>query len=245
MSNIDEVSREQKVIEFWLLTTKLKNTIRSGWLKWNVSRERLESVAEHVYGTQMLAIAIYSEFQDRYQNLDIMKVLYMIAIHEVGETIIGDKTQFDIPKELKREIELSAVKAVFSPLAMGPRLLELYAEFEGITVDGKELEKMSDEAIFAKHCDHLECDLQSKVYDQEGLIDVFNQKGNNAAKNELVVELLKKHNNSFSKMWLEFGQVVYGYTDDIVSISKHAMYHRLQIPEFELKHREFIRKKVA
>ena len=243
MSYIKEVSKEQRVIDFWLLTTKLKNVIRTGWLKWNVSKDRLESVAEHVYGTQMLAIAIYSEFNEEYKDLDIMKVLYMIAIHEVGECIIGDQTQFDIPKKLKKEIELDAIKAVFSSLSIGDYLTELYLEFEGIDINGNEVSEESKERDYAKNCDHLECDLQSKVYDQDGLIDVFHQEGNNAASHKLVKELLEKHNNSFSKMWLEYGQIVYNYDESFMSISKHAMNHRIQIPEFELKQGHFVRKK--
>ena len=56
------MSKEKNVIEYYVLCNKLKNVIRKGWRDWNVSKERLESVAEHVYGVQMLAIAMYSEY---------------------------------------------------------------------------------------------------------------------------------------------------------------------------------------
>ena len=69
---------------------------------WNVKRDRLESVAEHVYGVQMLAIAMKSEYS---YDIDIMKVILMLAVHELGETVIGDLTQFDITKEEKEIIE--------------------------------------------------------------------------------------------------------------------------------------------
>ena len=42
---------------------KLIKKIRTGWKDWNVKRERIESVAEHVYGVQMLAIAMKHEFE--------------------------------------------------------------------------------------------------------------------------------------------------------------------------------------
>ena len=83
--------REQNVIDFYLICYRLKDTIRSGWKDWKVKKERLESVAEHIYSTQMLAIAVNSEFK---YNLDMYKVIYLIAIHELGETIIGDVTPF-------------------------------------------------------------------------------------------------------------------------------------------------------
>ena len=44
-------------MRFYMLATQLKYKIRSGWDKshWNVSKDRLESIAEHVYGTCILA----------------------------------------------------------------------------------------------------------------------------------------------------------------------------------------------
>ena len=54
----------QRAMRFYLLATKLKYKIRTGWDQnhWNISSERIESVAEHVYGTCILAIALSSEF---------------------------------------------------------------------------------------------------------------------------------------------------------------------------------------
>ncbi len=59
------------IIKFYNLATTLKDKIRSGWKLWHVSKERLESVAEHIYGTYILAIAIDSEFE---VNIDLNKV---------------------------------------------------------------------------------------------------------------------------------------------------------------------------
>lgn len=94
------MSKEQDVINYYVLCNKLKNVIRTGWLDWKVQRNRLESIAEHIYGVQMLAIAMKSVYQ---YDIDIMKVIYMLAIHELGETIIGDLTQFQISKKIIRK----------------------------------------------------------------------------------------------------------------------------------------------
>ena len=80
-------SKAQKVIDYYLLCHTLKDTIRTGWQVWNVKRDRLESIAEHIYGVQMLAIAMKSEYQ---YDIDLTKVIFMLAIHELGETVIGD-----------------------------------------------------------------------------------------------------------------------------------------------------------
>ena len=74
------MEKEKKVINYYVLCNKLKNVIRTGWKDWNVQRERLESVAEHIFGVQMLAIAMKSEYN---YDVDISKVLMMIAIHEL------------------------------------------------------------------------------------------------------------------------------------------------------------------
>ena len=50
----------ENVVKYYLLCNKLKNLIRTGWKDWNVQSDRLESVAEHIYGVQMLAIAMKS-----------------------------------------------------------------------------------------------------------------------------------------------------------------------------------------
>ena len=74
------MKKEEKVINYYVLCNKLKNVIRTGWKDWNVQRERLESVAEHIFGVQMLAIAMKSEYN---YDVDIFKVIMMIAIHEL------------------------------------------------------------------------------------------------------------------------------------------------------------------
>ena len=73
------MSKEQNVINYYVLCNKLKNVIRTGQKDWNVQRDRIESVAEHIYGVLMLAIAMQSEFE---YDIDIKKVIFMIAIHE-------------------------------------------------------------------------------------------------------------------------------------------------------------------
>ena len=94
------MSKEENVINYYVLCNKLKDVIRSGWKNWKVERERIESVAEHIFGVQMLAIAMKSEYQ---YDVDIMKVIFMLAIHELGEIVIGDLTQFQIAKKDKEK----------------------------------------------------------------------------------------------------------------------------------------------
>lgn len=72
--------KEENVLKYYVLCNKLKDIVRTGWKYRNVQRERVESVAEHIFGVQMLAIAMKSEYQ---YDIDILKVIMMIAVHEL------------------------------------------------------------------------------------------------------------------------------------------------------------------
>ena len=58
-----------------MITNVLKHKIRTGWEELGISSERLESVAEHIYGCLMLAIAIDSEYK---LDLDMYKVPHLL-----------------------------------------------------------------------------------------------------------------------------------------------------------------------
>ena len=95
------MSKEENVVKYYAICNRLKNVIRKGWKLWNVQRDRLESVAEHIFSTQMLAIAMKHEYQ---YDVDIMNVVFMLAIHELGEAIIDDLTQFEINENDKEKM---------------------------------------------------------------------------------------------------------------------------------------------
>ena len=203
------MSKEEKVVNYYVLCNKLKNVIRTGWMDWKVNRDRIESVAEHIFGVQMLAIAMKSEYE---YDINIMKVIYMLAIHELGETIIGDLTQFQISKDEKEKIEHEAVHNILSTLLDGDEIEKLFLEFD----EGK-----TSEAKFAYQCDKLECDIQSKLYDQEGCVDLTHQEGNTTTNDEIVKKLLED-GKSWSSMWLEFGQRKYPYDKNFISVSNYV-----------------------
>ena len=189
--------REANVIKYYVLCNRLKNVIRKGWLDWKVDRERIESVAEHVYGVQQLAIAMYSEFN---YNIDIYKVIMMLAVHELEEIIIGDLTCFDISSEEKEKIGHNAVEEILSNLASKDEIKSIILEFD---------ERKTKEAIFAYHCDKLECDLQCKIYDEEHCVDMKKQDTNKTYYDERVQELINNGETTWSNMWLEYDRNIY------------------------------------
>lgn len=203
------MSKAENVVRYYVLCNKLKDVIRTGWKNWNVKRERLESVAEHIYGVQMLAIAIQSEYK---YDVDIMKVIFMLAIHELEEITIGDLTQFQITKEDKVIMGHQAVSNILDGLLNKEQIMNLVVEFD---------ERKSKEALFAHYCDKLECDIQSKLYDEEGCVDLNDQDGNETLNDSRVQELLKT-GKSWADMWLTFGQNVYNYDKNFTEISNYV-----------------------
>lgn len=204
------MNKEEKVIRYYVLCNKLKNIIRTGWKDWNVKKERVESVAEHIFGVQMLAIVMKSEYQ---YEVDIMKVILMLAVHELEEIYIGDLTQFQMTKEEKVKIGHEAVAKVLDGLIDKERILNIIIEFD---------ERRTKEADFAYHCDKMECDLQSRLYDLEECVNLNEQEGNKTIEDTRVRNLLNK-GMSWSEMWLTFGQNSYHYDENFTDVSNYAM----------------------
>lgn len=73
----------------------------------------------------------------------------------------------------------------------------------------------------------MECDIQSRLYDLEGCVDLNNQEGNESRNNELVKELLDS-GMSFSEMWLTFGQRKYNYDDNFLEVSEYAKNNKIK-----------------
>lgn len=151
------------ILDTYYDLTKLKDKKRQGWLYWNVSADRIESIAEHIFGAQQLAWLIYSEAN---LDLDIYKVISMLSLHETEEITIGDITPFDkVTPEEKLSRGEKAVEKTFDKLSKKNMMIDLVKEFDiHDTKEGK----------FAFLCDKLECDLQAKKYYENGYVNIDN-----------------------------------------------------------------------
>ena len=208
------MDKEKNVVDFYILCNKLKDVVRTGWKDWSVKRHRVESVAEHIYGVQMLAIAMWSEYK---YDIDIRKVITMISVHEMEETIIGDITCFQKNKEEKQKIGHKAVVEIFKKLSNADEIKSLIFEFD---------ERKTPEAKFAYFCDKLECDIQSKLYDTENCVDLNHQEQNKTAQNQDVKNMLES-GMSWSEMWMTFGQQRYNYDENFLSVSNYVKTNEL------------------
>lgn len=193
--------KEEKIknlLQFYLLATELKDKIRSGWEVWNIDRKRAESVAEHIYGTCILAISIDSEFD---LGINIYKVVMMLVLHEIEEIKIGDLTPFDkVTKEEKRKLGKQAVEEVLGTLSKKVQYIELIEEFENM---------QTRESIFAKMCDKLEADIQCKIYCEENSIDMYDEKNSKLLEDERIEKLLQKESKTVADLFIESDRPIF------------------------------------
>ena len=191
----------EEIFKFYYLNFGLKNKVRTGWdsKPWNIKSSRIETVSEHVVGTLSLAMALGSEFE---YNLDIDKVLKMLTIHEIGETLIGDVTPFDgITPEKKKEIEHQAMRDVLGNLKEKDRLLDLLYEFDN---------HETPEAKCSHYCDKIEADLQAKIYQDKGMHHSLDDQKNNVVFNSSKVQqMVKDGAKDAFDIWYEWDKTIY------------------------------------
>jgi 5'-deoxynucleotidase YfbR-like HD superfamily hydrolase len=86
----------------------------------------------------------------------------MLVLHETGEIVISDLTEWDIPKEEKEKIERQAVIKILGKLPNGNELIALLDEFNmHFTLPSE----------YAYLIDKIEYDMQVKMYEKEGRYD--------------------------------------------------------------------------
>lgn len=195
----------EKILKFYFLSNKLKNTLRTGWKYWAVEGVRVESIAEHVFGTLMLAVSIYSHSKE-YEDIDIEKVALILALHETEEILIGDITMFDYDGvKTKKEAGRKAVLELFKD-SETDKFLKLIEEFE---------RGETKEAKFAFMCDKLEADLQAYIYRDNFNLSKVNP---TCLKDERIKEMIKKGLDRPDKFFLDSDKGKYsGVFSDIAN----------------------------
>lgn len=162
----------------------------------------------------MLALAIYFQFS---YKLDINKVIYMLAIHELEEIEIGDLAFFETTREEKLINGKKATDYILKDFLGKDEISELLDEYN---------ERKTDEAIFAYHCDKLECDIQMKLYDQEECFDLNDQPNNPIINDPNVKKVLNSEKN-ISNAWIEFDRSKYEGDKNFIAIIDYLKKHEI------------------
>lgn len=149
----------ERIIGFYITANKLKNVIRTGWKEVGISSERLESIAEHVYGSIILAIGLESECE---LDIDMAKVMKMLTLKELFKVALKETTTRDANQDVRANAR-KTIESMTSELSKCDEIMSLIDECE---------KNVSKEAKFVNQVSTIESDLQAKIYDLNGEFDI-------------------------------------------------------------------------
>ena len=139
-------SEIDNILAFLRDAEQLKDTLRFAY----TSNGRQESTAEHTWRLCLMVLV----FAKAYPDIDVLKLLKMSIIHDLGEAINGDIAAVDQVEGVdKGEKERKDLEKLIAPLAENSReeILSLWDEYESVS---------TKEAALAKAFDKLETILQ-------------------------------------------------------------------------------------
>ncbi|MFN3021325.1 HD domain-containing protein [Chryseobacterium sp. TY3] len=135
----------QKEIDFILAVDALKNVNRRNY---NADDSRRENTAEHSWQIIILAQILYPYAKQK-EQIDLLRVIRMLSIHDLVEIHAGDTFIFDEAlMEGKFEREKIAARKIFGILNedLAEEFYQLWIEFE---------EEKTPDAIFACSIDRI------------------------------------------------------------------------------------------
>ena len=142
-------------IDFFKTAVNLKKIQRQGWID-KLSISNPESVADHSYSMAVIGMVLSDM-----ENQNSEKILKMILLHDLAESIIGDFTPEQIPSEEKTKLENNAFEKIIEnlPTPIKTNYREIWKEYQ---------DNISDESKLVHQIDKLEMALQAKTYQKEG-----------------------------------------------------------------------------
>ena len=163
------VKKQIKPIQFFQSVLQLKCVKRAGWIS-KVRVHNPESVADHTYSMCAIGMVLSDLLE-----LDTERVLKMVILHDLAESIIGDYMPGEITKKRKLLQERNAMNSILCCLPYGIRLnyKKIWQEY---------ILNKTDVARFVHRVDKLEMALQARQYAKEGyshklLAQFFNSVG--------------------------------------------------------------------
>ena len=107
------------ILDFFHISATLKKIPRQGWID-KLSISNPESVADHTFSMAMMGM-IFSDLE----NYNTEKILKIILLHDLAESITGDMTHEQISKEEKIVLENNVIKKILNNLP--PTLQKQYS----------------------------------------------------------------------------------------------------------------------
>ncbi|MFW5885092.1 MAG: HD domain-containing protein [Patescibacteria group bacterium] len=132
--------KQEKIKNFLREAEKLKQIKRKTYLS---NRQDREDVAQHSWELMLMVLTLEEYLP---AGADLLKVLKILAVHDLVEIDCGDTYALDSSQKFKKsEKERQAAKRIFSflPAKKGREFLELWREYE----EGSSLEARIAKAI--------------------------------------------------------------------------------------------------
>ena len=193
------------IINFYMIASKLKNVKRKGWEEVGISDAKVESVADHIYGSLVLAMALSSE---KKLNLNMEKVFKMLIVKDLKKAILMKEESLN---SIENNNDEELLKDLTESLLSKDEILSIYHEYKSLE---------TPEAKFVLHISKLESDLQAKKYEQDGDFTLENakedvQKYPDALKDEILPQVEKA-----SDGWLLYNRKYYENDETFLELSK-------------------------
>ncbi|CAN5860799.1 hypothetical protein BH23THE1_BH23THE1_36080 [soil metagenome] len=148
-------SKQDSISSFTEYFYKLKDLQRTGW-KQKLEIKNAESVAAHTL--LMIVLTLYFSEKYQYSYKKKVRLIEMVLVHDLAESIIGDITPETMNENRKRKLEDEAFGKItekMSPKNLKKKYLELWHEYQT---------KKSSESKFVHLIDKLEMVLQANYY---------------------------------------------------------------------------------
>jgi len=142
------------ILDFLTIAANLKTVPRQGWIE-KLSIKNTESVADHTFSMAIIGMILSDS-----QKYNTEKILKMILLHDLAESITGDFTPEQKSKKEKIDLENKTFDKILKQLPENLReqYFSLWKEYQ--TNDSKE-------ANFVHQIDKLEMALQAKIYSEQ------------------------------------------------------------------------------
>ncbi len=142
------------LLDFFNLSANLKNTSRQGWID-KLSITNPESVADHTFSMAIIGMVLSDS-----KNYDTEKILKMILLHDLAESVTGDITPDKKPKNEKIILENKIMKDILAnlPKSIQIQYFKIWEEYQ---------ENESLDAKFVHQVDKFEMAIQAKIYQKQ------------------------------------------------------------------------------
>ena len=144
------------ILNFFNTATNLKKVKRQGWIE-KLNLQNPESVADHTFTMAIIGMVLSDS-----NKFNTEKILKIILLHDLAESIIGDHTPEQKSKDEKQFLENNAMKKILEdlPLEQKEQYSKLWKEYSS---------NQTDEAKIVHQIDKLEMALQAINYQKEGI----------------------------------------------------------------------------